>query len=40
MPPIIPIIVIILIGLVILVLATNIKVVQQSKAYVLSLIHI
>lgn len=32
MPPIIPIIVIILIVLVILVLATNIKVVQQSKA--------
>ena len=35
MPPIIPIIVIILIVLVILVLATNIKVVQQSKAYVI-----
>ena len=35
MPPIIPIIVIILILLVILVLATNIKVVQQSKAYVI-----
>ncbi len=35
MPPIIPIIVIILIVLVMLVLATNIKVVQQSKAYVI-----
>ena len=35
MPQIIPIIVIILIVLVILVLATNIKVVQQSKAYVI-----
>ena len=35
MPPIIPILVIILIVLVILVLATNIKVVQQSKAYVI-----
>ena len=35
MPPVIPILVIILIILALLVLATNIKVVQQSKAYVI-----
>ena len=34
MPPITPIIIIILVIIVLLILATNIKVVQQSKAYV------
>ena len=35
MPPIVPIIVIVLVVLLILILATNLKVVQQSKAYVI-----